>query len=212
MAEICMRNSYSAKGPIWVPLPEIEDSQEGYPAASVQVRVSAQAARWGGLSAPWVGARDEVYALYRDHYRLRQYGGLVVCAVLALMALSFHLLDSLLDLRPGRSDLARSAPWRNRRPRRPAGRRGGCAGRPARPRSGCRRAAGTARAGCSPWWPGCRSGSWPGRSGRESSGPSGAAAKSPGSARRRLLVRGQRAHGSPAGVRQLPPARPCSGW
>ncbi|MEI2746309.1 MAG: hypothetical protein V9G22_13190 [Ottowia sp.] len=63
------------------------DSQEGYPAASVQVRVSAQAARWGGLSAPWVGARDEVYALYRDHYRLRQYGGLVVCAVLALMAL-----------------------------------------------------------------------------------------------------------------------------
>jgi signal transduction histidine kinase len=28
-----------------------------------------------------------VYALYRDHYRLRQYGGLVVCAVLALMAL-----------------------------------------------------------------------------------------------------------------------------
>jgi len=79
--------SDSAKGPIWVPLPEIEDSQEGYPAASVQVRVSAQAARWGGLSAPWVGARDEVYALYRDHYRLRQYGGLVVCAVLALMAL-----------------------------------------------------------------------------------------------------------------------------
>ena len=77
----------SAKGPIWVPLPEIEDSQEGYPAASVQVRVSAQAARWGGLSTPWVGARDEVYALYRDHYRLRQYGGLVVCAVLALMAL-----------------------------------------------------------------------------------------------------------------------------
>jgi len=76
----------SAKGPIWVPLPEIEHPQ-GYPAASVQVRVSAQAARWGGLSTPWVGARDEVYALYRDHYRLRQYGGLVVCAVLALMAL-----------------------------------------------------------------------------------------------------------------------------
>ncbi len=76
----------AAKAPHWIPLPEVAHAS-GQPAARVQVRLSAQAARWGGLSAPWVGPRDKLYARYREHYRLRQYGGLIVCAVLGLMAL-----------------------------------------------------------------------------------------------------------------------------
>ena len=77
--------SDSGKGPAWLAFSE-SDAQSRVP-AQVQVRLTAQAARGGGLSAPWVGPEDEVFALYRAHYQLRQYGGLAVCVALVLMAL-----------------------------------------------------------------------------------------------------------------------------
>lgn len=77
--------SDSAKGPVWIAFSE-SDAESRVP-AQVRVRLTAQAARWGGLSAPWAGPEDEVFALYRAHYQLRQYGGLAVCVALVLMAL-----------------------------------------------------------------------------------------------------------------------------
>lgn len=76
----------AAKAPHWIPLPEVSHAS-GQPATRVQVRLSAQTARWGGLSAPWVGPRDAVYTRYLSHYRERLYGGLMVCTALGLLAL-----------------------------------------------------------------------------------------------------------------------------
>ena len=81
----------SAKMPIWVPLPEVAHAQ-GYPAARMQVRVTAQAMRWGGLSTPWIGPRDEVHGLYLEHLRSRQIGawlGIGALLLSSLMAAGF---------------------------------------------------------------------------------------------------------------------------
>ncbi len=75
-----------AKAPVLVVLPEPHRAG-GQPATPVLVHVSAQASRWGGLSAPWVGPVDEVRERYLSRYRERQYGALVICAVLLLLAL-----------------------------------------------------------------------------------------------------------------------------
>lgn len=74
-----------AKAPVWITLPE--DTARARPAAAVTVRISAQASRWGGMAAPWVGAEQEVRPLYQRHYAWRQYGGLAVCIAMGTMAL-----------------------------------------------------------------------------------------------------------------------------
>lgn len=73
-----------AKAPVWELIPPSIDLP-GVP-LSVEVELSAQASRWGGLSAPVIGPEAEVHALYVSHYRWRQYGGLAVSIGMGLMA------------------------------------------------------------------------------------------------------------------------------
>lgn len=74
----------TAKAPLWLPLPARPSL--GAPSV-VEVAVSVQSGRWGGLAAPVFGPQDQVYPIYRHRYVWRQLGSVAVVFSMALMAL-----------------------------------------------------------------------------------------------------------------------------
>lgn len=75
----------TAKAPLWLLLPR-DPSSQALPSL-VQVSVSVQSGRWGGLAAPVFGPQDQVYPMYRHRYVWRQLGSVAVVFCMALMAL-----------------------------------------------------------------------------------------------------------------------------
>jgi len=74
----------AAKSPLWVPVPSsLLSPQHSTP---LQVVVSTQAGRWGGLAAPMFGPEVEVYPVYQARYVWRQWGAVAIVFSMALVA------------------------------------------------------------------------------------------------------------------------------
>lgn len=74
-----------AKGPMWIEIPSAYLSpQESTP---LQITVTAQAGRWGGLSPVLFGPASALQPLYGLNYTLRQTASVVIVLSLALMGL-----------------------------------------------------------------------------------------------------------------------------
>lgn len=74
-----------AKAPVWIDLPRSR-LLDGRP-TPLEVRISAQAGRWGGLAGPVFGPAAELRPLYQVNYRWRQGASIVIVLALGLMSL-----------------------------------------------------------------------------------------------------------------------------
>lgn len=74
----------AAKAPLWVTVPSsLLSGEESTP---LEVVVSAQAGRWGGLAAPMFGPASDLYPVYQARYVWRQWGAVAVVFSMALVA------------------------------------------------------------------------------------------------------------------------------
>ncbi len=74
-----------AKGPVWVEF--ARDSLNTSGPTPLEITVSVQANRWGGLSAPSFGTASDLRPLYQANYRWRQIASWVIVLSLGLMGL-----------------------------------------------------------------------------------------------------------------------------
>lgn len=74
----------AAKSPLWVTVPSsLLSGEESTP---LEVVVTAQAGRWGGLAAPMFGPEAELYPVYQSRYVWRQWGAVAIVFSMALVA------------------------------------------------------------------------------------------------------------------------------
>lgn len=77
--------SDAAKSPLWVPVPEnLLSPTHG---VTLEVMVTVQPGRWGGLAAPMFGPVQALYPIYRERYVWRQWGSVAVIFSLTLMGI-----------------------------------------------------------------------------------------------------------------------------
>jgi signal transduction histidine kinase len=74
-----------AKAPVWVDVPAT--MLRGAQSSTLQITVTAQANRWGGLSTVMFGPASQLRPEYLSNYRWRQVASVVIVMALALMAL-----------------------------------------------------------------------------------------------------------------------------
>ena len=72
----------ATKAPLWVPVPASLLSATA--STTLEVRVTTQPVRWGGLAAPRFGPESKLLPLYRERYVWRQWGAVAVVFALAL--------------------------------------------------------------------------------------------------------------------------------
>lgn len=72
----------ATKSPLWVPVPARFLSASA--PTLLEVRITVQSVRWGGLSAPRFGPAEVLLKQYRERYVWRQWGAVAVVLALAL--------------------------------------------------------------------------------------------------------------------------------
>ncbi len=74
-----------AKGPVWIDIPS--SKLRGAEPTPLEIRITAQANRWGGVSNIYFGAASEIRPAYQTNYRWRQVASVVIVLALSLMGL-----------------------------------------------------------------------------------------------------------------------------
>ena len=87
LGELGHSASDSSKSPVWVPIPSGLLSQNPGQPRFLEVKISAQASRYGGLSKVMVGPATELRPLFEQQYRWRQTSNVVIVLSLCLIGL-----------------------------------------------------------------------------------------------------------------------------